>query len=166
VKPEEIAALIGHGLENEAIDAATIAITGGLCDPMGIAKQEEPQPEASLDPARKRATSHCTAVERGNRMRTLLLVSAAACGLHLGAYAIAQAAAPLPPTWTEAPVPTAPSGTAGANSNLNAQGFYSNGPLPAPAPGSVVVRSGGSVVVYGFGTSQSGQSVTAAPPPR
>ena len=38
VLPEEIAALIGHCIENEAIDATTIEITGGLCYPMGIAK--------------------------------------------------------------------------------------------------------------------------------
>jgi 3-oxoacyl-[acyl-carrier protein] reductase len=38
VQPEEIAALIGHCVVNEAIDATTIEITGGLCYPMGIAK--------------------------------------------------------------------------------------------------------------------------------
>jgi len=38
VQPEEIASLIGHCVENEAIDATTIEITGGLCYPMGIAK--------------------------------------------------------------------------------------------------------------------------------
>ena len=38
VKPEEIASLIGHCVENEAIDATTIEITGGLCYPMGVAK--------------------------------------------------------------------------------------------------------------------------------
>ena len=38
VLPEEIASLIGHCVENEAIDATTIEITGGLCYPMGIAK--------------------------------------------------------------------------------------------------------------------------------
>lgn len=38
VRPEEIAALIGHCVENTAIDATTIEITGGLCYPKGIAK--------------------------------------------------------------------------------------------------------------------------------
>ena len=38
VQPEEIASLIGHCVENEAIDATTIEITGGLCYPMSIAK--------------------------------------------------------------------------------------------------------------------------------
>lgn len=38
VLPEEIAGLIGHCVENEAIDATTIEITGGLCYPMGVAK--------------------------------------------------------------------------------------------------------------------------------
>lgn len=38
VKPEEIASLIGHCVENEAIDATTIEITGGLCYPRSIAK--------------------------------------------------------------------------------------------------------------------------------
>ncbi|MDR3464723.1 MAG: SDR family NAD(P)-dependent oxidoreductase [Xanthobacteraceae bacterium] len=38
VLPDEIASLIGHCVENEAIDATTLEITGGLCYPMGIAK--------------------------------------------------------------------------------------------------------------------------------
>jgi 3-oxoacyl-[acyl-carrier protein] reductase len=38
VQPEEIASLIGHCVENGAIDATTIEITGGLCYPMGVAK--------------------------------------------------------------------------------------------------------------------------------
>jgi len=38
VRPEEIASLIGHCVENDAIDATTIEITGGLCYPMGVAK--------------------------------------------------------------------------------------------------------------------------------
>lgn len=38
VRPEEIAALIGHCVENDAIDATTIEITGGLCYPMSVAK--------------------------------------------------------------------------------------------------------------------------------
>jgi 3-oxoacyl-[acyl-carrier protein] reductase len=38
VQPEEIAALIGHCVENGAIDATTIEITGGLCYEHGIAK--------------------------------------------------------------------------------------------------------------------------------
>ncbi|MEI7430122.1 MAG: SDR family NAD(P)-dependent oxidoreductase [Betaproteobacteria bacterium] len=38
VDPNEIARLIGHAVENEAINATTIEITGGLCYPGGIAK--------------------------------------------------------------------------------------------------------------------------------
>lgn len=38
VDPEEIARLIGHAVENEAINATTLEITGGLCYPNGIAK--------------------------------------------------------------------------------------------------------------------------------
>ncbi len=38
VEPEEIARLIGHAVENEAINATTLEITGGLCYPCGIAK--------------------------------------------------------------------------------------------------------------------------------
>ena len=38
VQPEEIAQLIGHCVENGAIDATTIEITGGLCYEHGIAK--------------------------------------------------------------------------------------------------------------------------------
>ncbi len=38
VQPEEVAALIGHCIENGAIDATTIEITGGLCYDHGIAK--------------------------------------------------------------------------------------------------------------------------------
>lgn len=38
IQPEEIAALIGHCVENEAINATTLEITGGLCYPKGIAK--------------------------------------------------------------------------------------------------------------------------------
>jgi len=38
VDPEEIAKLIGHCVENGAINATTIEITGGLCYPKGIAK--------------------------------------------------------------------------------------------------------------------------------
>ena len=38
VEPEEIARLIGHCVENEAINATTLEITGGLCYPGGIAK--------------------------------------------------------------------------------------------------------------------------------
>ena len=38
VDPEEIASLIGHCVENEAINATTIEITGGLCYSHGIAK--------------------------------------------------------------------------------------------------------------------------------
>jgi 3-oxoacyl-[acyl-carrier protein] reductase len=38
VAPEEIASLIGHCAENEALNATTIEITGGLCYPKGIAK--------------------------------------------------------------------------------------------------------------------------------
>lgn len=38
VQPEEIAELIGHCVENGAIDATTIEITGGLCYEHGIAK--------------------------------------------------------------------------------------------------------------------------------
>ncbi len=89
-------------------------------------------------------------------MRKLLLASAAVIGGiggTGGGQAIAQtttAVTPLPPTWTEAPVPTAPSGIASANTNLSAQGFYTKGPLPAPTPGSIVVRFNGRVVFYGY----------------
>lgn len=38
VEPEEIARLIGHCVENEAINATTLEITGGLCYPGAIAK--------------------------------------------------------------------------------------------------------------------------------
>ena len=38
VKPDEVARLIGHCVENEAINATTIEVTGGLCYPGGIAK--------------------------------------------------------------------------------------------------------------------------------
>lgn len=38
VEPEEIARMIGHCVENGALNATTIEITGGLCYPGGIAK--------------------------------------------------------------------------------------------------------------------------------
>ena len=38
IEPDEIAALIGHCVENEAINATTLEITGGLCHHGGIAK--------------------------------------------------------------------------------------------------------------------------------
>jgi 3-oxoacyl-[acyl-carrier protein] reductase len=38
VAPEEIASLIGYIVENQALNATTIEITGGLCYPKGIAK--------------------------------------------------------------------------------------------------------------------------------
>ena len=38
VEPEEIARLIGHCVENEAINATTLEITGGLCHPGAVAK--------------------------------------------------------------------------------------------------------------------------------
>jgi 3-oxoacyl-[acyl-carrier protein] reductase len=38
VEPDEIAKLIGHCVENEAINATTLEITGGLCYTNGIAK--------------------------------------------------------------------------------------------------------------------------------
>jgi len=38
VEPDEIASLIGHCVENGAINATTLEITGGLCYPNGIAK--------------------------------------------------------------------------------------------------------------------------------
>jgi 3-oxoacyl-[acyl-carrier protein] reductase len=38
VEPDEVARLIGHCVENEAINATTLEITGGLCYPNGIAK--------------------------------------------------------------------------------------------------------------------------------
>jgi len=38
VAPEEIASLIGYIATNEALNATTIEITGGLCYPKGIAK--------------------------------------------------------------------------------------------------------------------------------
>jgi hypothetical protein len=100
-------------------------------------------------------------------MRKLLLASAAvgglACGLSIGP-ALAQvpgatAATALPPTWTEAPQVTAPSGIAAGNTNNSAQGFYTKGPLPNPTPGGVVVRFNGRVVFYGYAANQSADSV-------
>ena len=38
VAPEEIASMIGYAAQNEALNATTIEITGGLCYPKGIAK--------------------------------------------------------------------------------------------------------------------------------
>jgi len=38
VSPDEIASIIGTAAENEALNATTIEITGGLCYPKGIAK--------------------------------------------------------------------------------------------------------------------------------
>lgn len=38
IEPEEIAEMIGHCVRNEALNATTIEITGGLCYPKGIAK--------------------------------------------------------------------------------------------------------------------------------
>lgn len=38
IAPEEIAAMIGHCVENGALNATTVEITGGLCYPKGIAK--------------------------------------------------------------------------------------------------------------------------------
>lgn len=38
IEPEEIASLIGHCVTNEAINATTLEITGGLCYSKGIAK--------------------------------------------------------------------------------------------------------------------------------
>jgi 3-oxoacyl-[acyl-carrier protein] reductase len=38
IAPEEIASMIGYAAENEALNATTIEITGGLCYPGGIAK--------------------------------------------------------------------------------------------------------------------------------
>ncbi len=38
VEPEEIARLIGHCVENEAINATTLEITGGLCYPGAVAE--------------------------------------------------------------------------------------------------------------------------------
>lgn len=38
IEPEEIARCIGHAIENDAINATTIEITGGLCYKGGIAK--------------------------------------------------------------------------------------------------------------------------------
>ena len=38
IDPDEIARLIGHCVENEAINATTLEITGGLCYPGGVAK--------------------------------------------------------------------------------------------------------------------------------
>jgi hypothetical protein len=94
-------------------------------------------------------------------MRKLLLASAAILGVASG-QAVAQttsapppAPGPLPPTWTEGPQPTAPSGIAAANNNLNAQGFYTKGPLPAPAPGSIVVHFNGRVVFYGYAENET-----------
>ena len=38
IEPIEIARLIGHAVENEAINATTLEIMGGICHPGGIAK--------------------------------------------------------------------------------------------------------------------------------
>jgi NAD(P)-dependent dehydrogenase (short-subunit alcohol dehydrogenase family) len=38
VEPTEIAALIGHCAENNALNATTKEITGGLCNSRGVAK--------------------------------------------------------------------------------------------------------------------------------
>ena len=38
IEPDEIAAMIGHCVENGALNATTIEITGGLCYPNGVAK--------------------------------------------------------------------------------------------------------------------------------
>ena len=38
IEPEEIASMIGYCVENGALNATTIEITGGLCNPGGIAK--------------------------------------------------------------------------------------------------------------------------------
>ena len=38
VEPDEIAAMIGHCVENGELNATTIEITGGLCYSRGIAK--------------------------------------------------------------------------------------------------------------------------------
>ena len=38
LEPDEIAKMIGHCVENSALNATTIEITGGLCYPHGIAK--------------------------------------------------------------------------------------------------------------------------------
>lgn len=38
IEPDEIASLISHAIENEAINATTLEITGGLCYKDGIAK--------------------------------------------------------------------------------------------------------------------------------
>lgn len=38
IEPEEIAAMVGHCIENGALNATTIEITGGLCYRKGIAK--------------------------------------------------------------------------------------------------------------------------------
>lgn len=38
IEPEEIARAIGHAIENQAINATTMEVTGGLCYPKGIAK--------------------------------------------------------------------------------------------------------------------------------
>jgi 3-oxoacyl-[acyl-carrier protein] reductase len=38
IEPKEISELIAHCVENEAINATTLEITGGLCHPHSIAK--------------------------------------------------------------------------------------------------------------------------------
>ena len=38
IEPDEIASAIAHVVENEAINATTIEVTGGLCYAKGIAK--------------------------------------------------------------------------------------------------------------------------------
>ncbi len=91
-------------------------------------------------------------------MRKLLLGSAAVLGAGLAGPAIAQTTTTgtaLPPTWTEGPLPTAPSGIGAGNNNLNAQGFYTPGPMVAPTPGSIVVHFNGRVVWYAFAENET-----------
>lgn len=94
-------------------------------------------------------------------MRKLLLASAAVFGGFVGGQAMAQVpapvAAPLPPTWTEGGKLTAPSGVAGANDNVNSQGYYTKGPVPEPTPGSITVRWQGRVIAYGYLQSSSAE---------
>lgn len=100
-------------------------------------------------------------------MRKLLLASAAvgglACGLS-GGQVFAQApgataTTPLPPTWTQGPQLTAPSGIPGANDNNSAQGYYTKGPIPHPTPGSIVVRFNGRVVFYGYAATSDADKI-------
>lgn len=93
-------------------------------------------------------------------MRKLLLASTAVAFGFAGGQAMA--AGPLPPTWSQGAAVTAPSGGANASAfdNLSAAGYYTKGALPAPTPGSVVVRFNGRVEFFASVENQTGDTNT------